>query len=315
MKSLFIAAALVGSSGLANAVELTAADREALLEKLDKLKEAADLKVDARYRAAAAAFRAAMASPDAAVDFYVKCVEKLNFTEQNKKESEFREWKKKEADKLKNPAFGRALCHQLRWLLLTLRAGSEKSNRSDLIGEAREAMEAVFRDAPALTGQHQLLSQGVMGTVFVKTFEIGDLRAGEWVNSPVQIGEIFDKLLMPPLRKPESIEALRNAWLRRIQLEGIAVDWKDGEGNNTAFGKPALSQEKEKFSTETLPDLQWAMEKDLFKSGDERGACVRMMGLIENHPTHKSAGKWSDELRSLISQPQEQPAEAPGHGE
>ena len=94
---------LVGLALILNGVRgetLSPADREALLESLSKLRESAETKVDAKFRVALTAYRAAMSSDDAAIELYLNCMERVNFDEANRKSSEFREWKRKEADQI-----------------------------------------------------------------------------------------------------------------------------------------------------------------------------------------------------------------------
>lgn len=286
---------------------LSPADREALLENLEKIRANADSKIDARYRVAIAAYREAMSSPDAALEFYLKCTEKLNFTDQGKKVSEFREWKKKEADKLSDPAFRAALCIQLRWLVLTLRASSEKARISDFIGEAQENMDLVFRDAEKLSGQDQTLSQAVTSTIFARAYEINLSGKNEWPLSPVMIAQIYDTVIMPPLRSPSRIEALKAAWIKRIQQEILKNQHFAGNGGRKNGQRPP---DHEQFMAEMLPELQWQMEMDLFKNGDESGAAMRMLAHIEKHLDHKSSREWGDQLKTLLT-PKVEPA-APG---
>jgi len=103
MKPMLILMAAVMSLTSAHAEVLTPAEREALLQKLEEMKANAESKVDARYRAAIAAYQAAMSSDEAAMELYLNCVEKVNFKDQQKKNSEFREWKRREDDKLSDP--------------------------------------------------------------------------------------------------------------------------------------------------------------------------------------------------------------------
>ncbi|MES2996228.1 MAG: hypothetical protein V4733_05390 [Verrucomicrobiota bacterium] len=287
---------------------LTDADREALLEKLTVLQDTADEKVDARYRTALAAYRQAMGSGPTAIELYLKCVEKLNFTDQGKKESEFRDWKRK-SEWLKDPAFGAALCHQLRWLTIMIRASSEKADIPQIRSEAKAAMDAVFANAADLRGQFKLLSENAGGSVFARTYDLS-LTPKDLAGSPLQIDQLFDRFFMPPLRNSESTQALRSAWMRRIQLERIKAEWTIPEKNESAFGKPARSPEAGKFDADILPDLRWAMEKDIFQAGDERGAGLRMMELIESNTAHKSVRRWTEELRTLVTPKPEPPQPA-----
>ena len=56
----------------------------------------------------------------------------------------------------------------------------------------------------------------------------------------------------------------------------------------------------EKFLIETQPKLQWDMEIDLFRNGDESGAAVRMLAHLEKHLTHPSAREWGKEFEELL---------------
>jgi hypothetical protein len=318
---LIICAAL--SVSAARSEVLSAADREMLLENLEKLRDTANAKVDARFRIAIARYRAAMGSDEAALALYLECYELVNFKEQRKKTSDFLEWKRQDdvKSKLSDTGFRLALRYQLSWLVLTLQASSEKANLKALGAEAQELVDAIFRDADKLAGQEQELNQGVTSTVFARAYEIGNLENDKWPASPVQLDEFYGKIVFPPLRTPFRIDTLRAAWIKRIHQEGIKIDagWSkvDNRGNNRGNGRvkgdkgdkterkigmaSALKgPEYERFITETLPELQWRMEVDLFRSGDESAAALRMLAHIEKHLNHKQARKWGDEFKNLL---------------
>lgn len=316
--AITICAAL--SVSAARAERLSAADREALLENLEKLRETAMSKVDARFRIAMAAYRDAMGSDEAAMDLYLKCIEKVNFEDQQKDKSDFSAWKRQDDVKAKNsdPRFRLALRYQLRWLILTLQASSEKANRKALAAEAQEIVDTIFRDADKLAGQEQELSQSVTATVFARAYEIGHVENDKWPLSPVQLGEIYGTIVFPPLRSPTRVAELRAAWIKRIQQEGIKAEaWTGGprgnpKGNGNGRGKGDKSERKigmasdmkaasyERFLIETMPELQWQMEVDLFRSGDESAAAMRMLSHLEKHLNHKSARNWGEEFKNLL---------------
>ena len=290
---------------------LTDADREALIERLDALKKAALEQTDARYRAGFAAYKDSLISADSALDLYLKCVEKVEYTDLKRKEGEFRDWKRKEDEKLSKPGFKLALQHQLHWLSLTLQAASENADRSKLVPVAREAMEAVMRDLPALKEQQTILRQAVTGTVFARAYEINNVKADKWPLSPVDIPNIYDQLIMPPLRNPKAVPDLQAAWIRRIQQEGALIEFwgsketKDNkekkEGRIGLSDNEARSPEFEKFIIETVPNLQWQMEVDLFKAGDEAAASMRMLQHLEKFSAHGMAKGWTEQFRGLLT--------------
>ena len=96
----------------ASADPLSQADLEELRERLKAIKEGALEHLDTRYKSAVDDYRSALQSEDAALNLFVKCVEKADFTDQQKKSQEFRDWKRREEGRLKNPEFKQALRHQ-----------------------------------------------------------------------------------------------------------------------------------------------------------------------------------------------------------
>ena len=286
----------------ANADPLSAADREALLESLEKLRETADAKVDARFRLAIAAYRAGLESDDAAVDLYLKCIEKVNFEDQLKKSSEFRDWKRHEADRLADTSFRLALRYQLRWLVLTLQASSADPDTDQLANHAQDTVDSIFRDAEKLESQGGLLSQTVTSTVFARAYEIGGLDHPDWPLSPIQLDQVYEKVIFPRYRSPGQVETLRAAWIRRIQQEGIKIETLSGNraGRKNALTTAPPSPEVEKFNAETVPELQWDMEIDLFRSGDETASAMRMLKHLEKHLSHRSARDWGEEFQELL---------------
>lgn len=295
-----------------HAETLSSADREALLESLSKLRESAEGKVDAKFRVALTAFRAGMSSDDTAIELYLNCMERVNFDEANKKSSEFREWKRKESEKLSDPALRLALRYQLRWLVLTLQAYPEKADRPKLAAEAQQAVDAIFSDAENFSGQDDLLAQSVLASVFARAYDIDRIKIENWPLSPAQLDPVYEQIILPPLRRPARLAELRAAWSKRIQQEGAKVQYWGKSRPEDRKGAAVASQAYTRFLEETLPKLQWEMELDLFRSGDESGAATRMLAHLEKHLAHLSAKSWSDQLRELLTPtPPAPPVEPP----
>jgi hypothetical protein len=294
---------------------LSDADRETLLENLDKLKESAESTMDARFRLAIAAFRNGMASDDAAIELYLKCLEKVNFADQQKSNGEFREWKRKQDEELSDPALRLALRHQLRWLVLTLQAASENADRSKLAADAQSIVDAIFSDPEKLRGQEKTLAQGVTSTVFARAYDINSVKVEKWPLSPVQLDQVYEDILLPPYRTPGRINELRAVWIKRIQQEGAKIEHMAVEKERNGNGKGEREEKRigmasamrppefDKFLEDTVPKLQWEMETDLFRSGDQSGAAVRMLAHLEKHISHPSARQWGEQLRTLLKGP------------
>jgi hypothetical protein len=304
MRALLLVLGLAVVTATAASDSLSPADREALLGNLEKLRGTATARVDARFRAATVAYREAMASEEAAVEFYLKCVEKVNFENRHRKASEFRDWKKQEDERLAHASLRRALMHQLRWLVLTLQAASEDAAPDKLAPEGQQIIDSLFSDAATLASQQEVLGQSVITTVFARAYDVDRIKLKKWPFSPLHIDEVYDVVLLPQYRAAGDLEALRGAWLKRIRQAGVMFEESSVKsktnGRNLApeTGRPAAL---EKFLTETLPDLQWQMEMDLFRNGDQRAAALRMVAHIEKHLTHARAREWSDELKAILS--------------
>ncbi len=302
LPTVLICAALATTS--ARSEPLSSADREALLEALERIRESADAKVDARFRTALAAYRTAAASDDEAISLFLKCTEKVNFEDQQKKSSEFREWKRKEDERLSDPALRTALRLQLRWLILTLQAASEKADRNELAASARDIVDAIFDDPKKLRSQAGVLGEDVTTTVFARAYEIGDLKLEKWPLAPAALGPIYEEVLFPPVRHPDRVGTLRSAWIKRIQQEGaIREFWSPApkETRRIGMAEDQRPPEYDQFLATTLPELQWEMEIDLFTHGDEGAAAKRMLAHLEKNLNHKSARDWGAEFRALLS--------------
>ncbi len=294
-----------------HAETLSDADRETLLDNLEKIREASNSRTDARFRIALTAYRNAIGSDDAAIELYVNCMERVNFEELHKKAADFREWKSNEREKLADPGLRLALRHQLRWLMLTLEAASEKPDRIKIASEAQEAVDSIFRDADKLADQQEILSQAVTSTVFARAYDINQVKVEKWSLSPIDIASIYEEILLPPRRKPTALAALRAGWIKRIQQETVKAElWsakrRELRGENRDDKRSSMASDMQspdylKFLEEGLPKLQWKMEVDLYTNGDEAGAAVRMLAVLEKHLAHPSARQWADEFKGLLT--------------
>lgn len=298
---LLISASL--SLNCVQAAALTGVDRETLLERLEKLQNASASNSNARYRIAMAAYNNAVGSNEAAIELYLNCMEKVNFKDQQKKAAEFREWKRKESDKLADPGLRIAIHYQLRWLILSLQSTSENADRPKLAAEAQQVVDAIFSDPEKLKNQAALLGQSVTSSIFALAYEIDSVKVENWALSPIQLDQIYDQMLLPPLRSPNSVEELRATWIKRILQEGAKAEhWADNNKEDRRIGMATAMKPPsyEKFLADDQPKLQWQMELDLFSNGDESGAAVRMLAHLQKYLNHPSAREWEEQFRKLL---------------
>lgn len=274
---------------------LSELDRELLLEKLKEIQDTSDNTVKGRYGVALAAFKKARDSSAAAHELYLNCVEKVRYEDQLKKASEFRDWKKRHKDRSDSPAFRLALQHQLNWLVLTLEA-AQVEDVSSLASRGISVLEAIIRDAEDLKGQGQLLRSNPLSSIFADAYSIGNAEVGNWPKSPLDIDDLYEYVILPPLRTPETLDSLRKGWLKRIEHEGNLLEKWTNEASGDRDRKPAF----EKWLVEGRQNLNWEMEIDLFQSGDQRGAAIRMLEHLKKNLTHKSAPKWIGQFTTLV---------------
>jgi hypothetical protein len=256
-----------------------------------------------------------MASDETAMDFYLKCVEKVEFEDQKRSSQEFRDWKSRQKDRLKEDGLGRCLRHQLRWLVLTLEAAEADGNFQDLAPKANSALDDIFGNPEQFSGNVGPLREPVTNTVFARAYNIGGAKVENWPLSPLDTGVIFNQLIFPPLRAAGKVDALREQWLRRIRFEGVVHEFWSGGREEGGRSKTERSPEFEKFVSETVPDLKWQMEEDLYKSGDQKRAAVNMLAHIEAHLTHPKARDWAERFRVLIDPPKTEAETAEKAGE
>lgn len=306
---------LLAAAPLCHADPLSEADKQALIEKLEALRDNVKSKALSRMGAAVQAYRAGMASDDAAMELYLKCVEKVDFEEQNKSSQDFREWKRRQGDRLESAGFKASLRHELRWLIMTLEAAEKPEKIADLAPRASEALTAIFENPDQFDGNADALHSPVTSTVFARAYSLGMVKPEKWPLSPMDIGPVFDQVILPPLRAKGSFDAMREQWARRIRYEGVSRQSFHGGGEGGGGGgrggrgekeKPKHEEanpEYEKFITETQPEMVWQMELDLFKSGDQKRSAVKMLEHIEGHITHPKARDWGQQFRTLIDPP------------
>ena len=278
---------------------LSEPEKEALLDKLKTLRETAETNVTTRFSGASSAFKKGMASNKAALDFYLKCIEKVNFEERNRSGQDFREWKRRNEQR-HNEAFAMALRHQLNWFSLTLRAAANPGEVGKLSPDAAKMIESLLITAEEVDSMaaRDELRKPVTNTIFAQAYGLGALKIEGWPMTPLPIAEVYEKVILPPLRGPKTIVALREAWVNRIRCEDLTKMRWSGDGDR-AKNDP-LSPEYAKFLSEIKPALIWEMEIDVFKAGDQRGAALRMLKHLEKNIAHHRATEWEGAFRELV---------------
>jgi hypothetical protein len=286
------------------AAPLSTADLEELRERLNQITENASSQLDRRFKVALDDFRAGIQSDDAAMELYLKCAEKVKFTDKQKKTQDFRDWRRNHEEQHKNPHFRQALRHQLNWLCLCLRASIRPEEQDKLIPEMSRALKDLYGNPGEVKGQFETLSQGVRSSVYFMAYELGDMKAKDWPDSPMMIDAVYDKFLMPPLRSARAYDDLRSMWDERIKMELVKETLKEDKEKPSGIAKPDKPTPKvAEFQESTLPDLLWSKHKDLFTAGDEKIAALEMLKHIQVNISNVKAKEWAEEFKTLIAPP------------
>ena len=283
--------------------ELTDLDVEELLERLDDLEEGAGGRQAIRLGAAKAALSSALKNEAAAWDLYTNCVEKVQFIDQGRPPQAFREWKRNAKDRL-GPQFPLLLRHQLNWLLMGIEVAGAAEVTPAMSAKGIERLDQLVKDLPDMSAhENALREENVMKSAFAKSYGLDALALENWPGEPLKIEEVYNNFILPPLRNPKSLAALKTAWTKRIEQEGfIAIPGAAAKG----VRDEVREARRKVFLEEKRPQLLWDMEVDLFKAGDQRGAAVRMVEHIKKNHGHKNEGKWIGEFKELIGAGEEE---------
>ncbi|MGJ8677815.1 MAG: hypothetical protein ACSHX0_09880 [Akkermansiaceae bacterium] len=296
------------SSGQADELELLDVDRIALLEKLEKLQEASNLRISGLYKRAIQDYRSAVQSDTKTMDLYLRCVERVRFEEKYRSAAEFREWKRNKDDELGSKSFRMALRHQLLWLLLSIEAASNDGDVSEMGVKAVNHLNQIFDNARVLMENHSILEENALNSVFAQAYEL-NIEIENWPQSGLDIDSIYEQLVFPPLATKSKINEFRAAWQNKINHTGFKIEkWSGlktvrerGDARSTEIDRDANKAAMDEFLSETRPALQWEMEVACYELGDEKKSALNMIRHLEQYMTHQDAPQWLSEFHELIA--------------
>ena len=302
----------LGTLATAEPESLTEADRIALVEQLEKIQKRSEDRVSGLYRRAIRDYRTAIQSDDATMKLYLKCVEKVKFEDEKRKSQEFRDWKRANKERLHSSAMRMALRHQLAWLLLSIEAARREGDVSEMGARAIEHLDQIIKNAEILKDQRGILGKNALSSEFARAYKL-NIKLKNWPKSAMDIAQIYEKVVMPPLRDNTRITSLRAAWKKRILHEGLIIEkWSERKGTTIGKKDALRPPEFEKFLSDTRPQLLWDMEVDCFKAGDQRGSALHMLTHLETYISHKDAPAWIKDFQGLINPQEEEEGDTAG---
>jgi len=231
-------------------------------------------------------FRAASGDNASALAFYQEAMRNTAFNGQNREQTEFHEWKKKQADKFKDPAFQNALRLHLAYIVLTLERGNGVEIKKlepellDYLTQAGEAGDSL---------KDPFMKDEITRSIFVNWYQIGSWisSAQDWDMKPGDINGIYDKTILPEMRAVKD-PRLIEYWDNRMTTEAqAATDTK-------------LTFEINKYNQITRPALLWSRAGDLIVLGQKNNAVRAMLDVIKENPDHPSASDWVAQLQGIL---------------
>ncbi len=242
---------------------------------------------------------AAAGSNTTAIAFYEQAMRATLFAGQNREQTQFQEWKKKEASDLKDPEFQTAVRLHLTYLVLTLQRANGATTQQ-ILPSLLSYISQVLADDD-LTKQ-DLMKGSVTDGLFAKWYGIGKLfdKLKDWETNPGNWDGMYQKTILPQMRKDKDPRVL-DYWDAKLQREAVRA----------SSSRLALSIDR--FNQVRKPSLLWSRAEDLPASGQRNRAITEMFTLVKNYPDHESNAAWIGKLKTILtagSQPAPAPASA-----
>ena len=259
-------------------------DPDAVLAALKDLKAKQSQVINKEKQGVMAAIAAARADPAKAYDQATVAVE---FQGQGNDGAKIGEWRKKQGDLLRNPAFVNGLRLQLAYIALTWQRSMGAKNK-DLLPALYDYTAQVIGNIDTLWG-FDSLRKPLGESVFVRYFQIGPYLGAvdNWSDQPLDVDSIYQKTILPTLRDMKDPRVL-DYWVAKIQTEAAHFDKST---NNLALNK---------FNNVRRPELLWNRAEDEEVIGQHDQAVADMLALAKAHPDHPDFDKWAARLTELV---------------
>ena len=262
-------------------------DPDTVLATLKDLKARQTQIVSKEKQNVLALIQAAQADPAKA---YEQATLAVDFQGQGNNDSiKIMEWRKKQGELLRNPAFVTGLRLQLAYISLTWQRSMGYKNKA-LLPALYEYTGQVMANLDSLWS-YEPLKRPLGQIVFVRYFQIAPYIASieDWSDQPFDVDSIYDKSILPTLREMKDPRLL-DYWAGKIQGEASRVDSK---------GTNALAVNK--FNNVRRPALLWSRAEDELIIGQRDAALADMLAIAKAHPDHPDFDKWVQQLTDLVS--------------
>ncbi len=334
LRLLLLATFLPFASISAQTPGITQEQIDMLKKQLEVLEKEQATHLSQRNASAGDIFLRASADPKAAFELWEKCTKLIDFDREEKKESEFREWKDGNSDKARDDRFLESLMIQLKYVGLSCQAAEAE--------KIEEIFPSILSYVDGLSRMEELPTNNVLKSVadsnFAKAYNLESLlgKNGSWEAVPFSIRGIYDKTILPHLRE-KNTAGLMNAWNKRIEqqtrlaqslntaMEDAERELRLAEGDRQAGNKKRAlndlingdrsnmmqSHDKDDFVREELPRLKWAKLKDQFEYVDPSAGATGMLQFVREHITHELGEEFMTDFKNVIATAEAKAAQAP----
>ena len=310
--------------------EFTPAQTKVLADMLNKAQDSVGKSRVEILSKPLATFKAALAGSDKDIrDLYLACYKTNHFDKKDAKDVDFAEWRVKNEDKFKDPAFLQGVHLQLEYLVITMQ-NQDAKDMGPAIGILKTFMSQELNAVIASTKHNQsgavsavvkpstaqkqptrgrpnnnnaqpprdmnnevvhFISEPVRTSEFAKAYLLEDVLNREgWEYVPVNFGGIFRNTIFPYIREKKPSDLASN-WDLRMDLE---FNYHQAILSNTEYTV---------YWAEKRPERLWEKAKDLFTSNIQPASAVRdMVKVVQDYPTHPHAVEWITSLRELMNQ-------------
>lgn len=263
-------------------------NRALLLEELRVIKERKAGNDRAERSRIARELSEAIASRQAAIDLYFEAVRATRFAGDDREQTQFREWRKKNEDQIKSPDHVAALHAHMTYLGMAIQCAGMMDRRPalpSLTGYVRSTHQL----SPAARNS-DLLKRKLSESVLVKYYRIQEAvsRIPDWEEIPGHLDGIERKTIFPMLRRERSPELIR-LWDEKILRE------------TEEASRSGLTYDQEQFRSVRWLSLQWDRAKDLVAIGQTDAGLAEMFRLVKANASHPDAGAWIAELERLLA--------------
>ena len=233
---------------------------------------------------------AAAANNGTAMAFYLEAIKDTSFKGQNREQTLFMEWKKKEADNLKSFEMQTAVRLHLTYLALTLQRANGATVIQLMPGLLNYTTQAL--GARDVVGTQEMMKRSVTDSIFVRWYGIGKTMEGlkEWETNPGNVDGMYQRTILPQMRKDKDPRVI-DYWDARLQREAL-----DARDSKRAFNA-------EQFDLVRRPTLLWSRAKEMAGIGLRNRAITEMFALVKGFPDHPSNAEWIAQLTTFISDP------------